>query len=204
MKRTLLTALASAVIASTALAGVIEFDMKDPKGVNNVAFHLDAPLESMGGTASGITGKVHFDPANPAATKGKIVIAVSSMSVPNAKMTEHIMGEQWMNAASYPEIVFDVKSLTDVKTVGSAVQGVANGTMTLKGVSKEMSIPVSLTYLEDAMGKRQPNTKGDILVIRSSFTLLRSDFGVNAGKNEDKVGNEVELKLSLAGFAPKS
>ncbi len=204
MKRALLAALVGTVFSASAFAAAIEFDMKDPKGVNNVAFHLDAPLESMGGTASGITGKVHFDPANPAATKGKIVVAVSSMTVPNAKMTEHIMGGQWMNAAKYPEIVFEVESLSDAKTVGGAVQGVAHGTMTVKGVAKEMSIPVSLTYLEDAMGKRQPNTKGDILVVRSSFTLLRSDFGVNAGKNEDKVGNEVELKLSLAGFAPKS
>ena len=35
----------------------LEFDFKDPKGVNNVIFKTDALLESINGTASGISGK---------------------------------------------------------------------------------------------------------------------------------------------------
>ena len=43
--------------------------------MNNAVFKLDAPLESINGSASGISGTVTFDPENPAATTGKIVVA---------------------------------------------------------------------------------------------------------------------------------
>lgn len=55
---------ASALVASAAPRS---FDFKDPKGVNNVQFNLDAPLESITGTATGISGTVMFDPAPPPA-----------------------------------------------------------------------------------------------------------------------------------------
>ena len=71
--------LALACLGSAALAAPEAFDFKDPKGVNNAAFKLDAPLEAVNGNATGISGTVTFDPADPAATQGKIVVASSSL-----------------------------------------------------------------------------------------------------------------------------
>jgi polyisoprenoid-binding protein YceI len=61
------------LIALTCLATAVHaapetFDFKDPKGVNNAVFKLTAPLETIEGSASGISGTVSFDPENPAAT----------------------------------------------------------------------------------------------------------------------------------------
>ena len=47
------------------------FDFKDPKGVNTIIFQLDALLESINGSAGGISGKVSLTD-NPAATEGSI------------------------------------------------------------------------------------------------------------------------------------
>lgn len=184
------------------MANAIDFDLKDPKGVNNIVFLIDAPLESMNGTATGISGNVSYDPAAPEATKGKVVVAVESMSVANPKMVEHMMGDKWMDAAKYPEITFELKSLSGVSKSGTKVSGTAHGVMTIKGVSKEMTAPVTLTYLEGKLAERQ-RTPGDILVVRAKFVVKRSDFGVNAGAMEDKVSDEIELSMSLAGIAPK-
>jgi len=74
MKIKFIPALIVASAAVTSLAAPIEFDFKDPKGVNNVIFKTDAPLESINGTATAISGKVTFDPANPGAVNGKIVV----------------------------------------------------------------------------------------------------------------------------------
>ena len=41
--------------------------------------------------AGGVTGTVSFDPANPAATTGKIVVATSSLTVANAMMGDHTL-----------------------------------------------------------------------------------------------------------------
>lgn len=202
MKRAITSLIAFATVAAASVAAPIQFDLKDPKGVNNIVFLLDAPLESINGTATGISGTVSFDPAKPESTSGSIAVAVGSLTVPNPKMQEHLVGDRWLNASSYPEIGFDLKKLSKVKKDGKKLNAVAHGVLTIHGVSKEMEIPVSLTYLEDMLAKRHGKQEGDILVVRSDFTVKRSDFGINSGNMEDKVSDEVALRLSLAGFAP--
>ncbi len=75
MTRHFITLLTLTTLASAAWAAPQSFDFKDPKRVNNAVFRLDAPLEAINGSANGISGTVTFDPAAPAATKGKIVVA---------------------------------------------------------------------------------------------------------------------------------
>ena len=41
----------------------------------------------------------------------------------------------------------------------------------------------------------------EVLVIRSTFTIKRSDFGINPGQMEDKVSEGIEISLSVAGAA---
>jgi polyisoprenoid-binding protein YceI len=189
-------------LAASVVAAPIEFDFKDPKGVNNVVFNTDAPLESINGTASGISGQVTFDPANPAATKGRIVVAANSLHVGNATMKEHLHGENWMNVTKFPEMTFELDSLKNVKTEGDVTTADAVGKITIKGVTKELAAPVKLTYLKDKM-KARSGKDGDLLVVRSNFAVKRSDFGINASRGEDKVSNDIELSLSVAGMAPK-
>lgn len=181
-----------------------EFDFEDPKGVNNVVFRLDAPLESISGSATGISGKVTFDPENPAGTRGRLVVRADSLHVPNPLMKEHLHGPQWMDVKRYPEIVFEAESLSDVRRQGEEVLGKVRGRMTIRGVTREMEVPVRLTYLKDRLGARtNGKMEGDLLVVRAQFSVRRSDFGINPGAPQDRVADEVELILSLAGAAPR-
>ena len=202
-KTSLNSVLVTALLSGVVLAEPLKFDFKDPKGVNNVVFKLDAPLEAINGSASGITGSVTFDPANPASTTGKIVVEAKSMTVPNSMMKDHMHGEQWMNVAQHPELTFEAKELKNVKTSGDSTTAEAVGTFTAKGVSKTLTVPIKLTYLKDKLQARQPNAKGDLLVIRSTFTIKRADYGINPGAPTDKVADEIELTLSLAGASAK-
>jgi polyisoprenoid-binding protein YceI len=199
MKTNLITLLSLTALTSVALAAPQTFDFKDPKGVNNAVFKLDAPLEAIQGSANGIAGSVTFDPANPSATKGKITIAADSLNVPNPMMKEHMHGAQWLDVAKNPEISFESKELKDVKTSGDATTANIVGTLTIKGVSKEITAPVKLTFLKDKLSQRVPNLKGDLLVIRSTFTVKRSDFEINPSAPKDKVADEIEITLSIAG-----
>jgi len=199
MKTSILGIVALTALASAALAAPQTFDFKDPKGVNNAVFKLDAPLEAIQGSANGVSGSVVFDPQNPGATTGKIVVASESLHVPNPTMKEHLHGGQWLDVREFPEITFEAKSLKNLKTSGDNTTAEAAGTLTIKGVAKEITAPVKLTYLKDKLAQRVPNMKGDLLVVRSTFTVKRSDFGINPGAPTDKVADEIELSLSVAG-----
>ena len=190
-------------LATAAYAAPQTFDFKDPKGVNNAVFKTDAPLESINGSANGISGSVSFDPENPAATTGKIVVAAESLTVPNPMMNGHLHSDKWLDAAKFPEITFEAKALKNVKTEGDVTTAEVTGTFTLHGVSKELTTPIKLTYLKDKLGSRVPNLKGDLLVIRASFVINRGDFDINKGQFEDKVSNTIDLSLSIAGASAK-
>lgn len=205
MKKLLTTGLLSLGLAAGLTAAPTSFDFKDPKGVNNVQFKLDAVLEPISGNANGITGTVSFDPAAPEATTGKIVVATKSLAVSNTMMTEHLHSGQWLDAAANPEITFELGKLTNVKTSGNATTADASGKLTIKGVTKEITAPVKLTYLADALEKRtKPGNKGDLLVVRADFTIQRADYGIQPGKNEDKVSPDIAISVAVVGSAPKS
>jgi polyisoprenoid-binding protein YceI len=201
MNNRLLTVTVLSALTSVALASPQTFDFKDPKGVNNAGFKLDAPLEAIQGNANGLSGSVTFDPENPAATKGKLVVTAASMRVPNSMMNEHLHSGQWLDAAKFPEISFETKELKNVKTSGESTTAEVVGTLTIKGVAKEITAPVKLTYLKDKLGQRVPNMKGDLLVLRSNFTIKRSDFGINPSAPKDKVSDDIELTIAVAGAA---
>jgi polyisoprenoid-binding protein YceI len=199
-----LLALAAVALTGTASAAPMTFNFKDPKGVNNAVFKLDAPLEAINGSASGVSGTVTFDPANPGATQGKIVVEAKSLHVPNPLMKEHLHGDQWLNVAKHGEITFEAKSLKNVKTAGDSTTADAVGVLTIKGVSKDVTVPVKLTYLKDKLAARTGGQmQGDLLVIRSNFSIQRADFEINPKAPADKVAETIDLTLSIAGASPR-
>ena len=202
MKLKNILTLAALITTASAYAAPQTFDFKDPKGVNNAVFKLDAPLESINGSANGVTGSVSFDPENPAATTGKIVVTTASLTVPNPMMNGHLHSDKWLDAAKFPEITFETKSLANVKTDGNVTTADATGTFTLHGVAKEITVPIKLTYLKDKLSARLPSLKGDLLVVRANFTINREDFDINKGQFTDKVSTTIDLSLSIAGASP--
>ena len=193
----------SASFAVAAFAGEETFDFKDPKGVNNVVFRTDAPLESINGTATNISGSVTFDPANPAGLKGRIVVAASSLRVPNNMMQGHLQGAQWLDVAKYPQITFETASVGNLKTEGDTTTADVTGAFTLHGVSKQITVPVKIVFLKDKLKERLPTLNGDLLVIRAEFTVKRGDYGINKGAFEDKVSDDIKLSLAIAGQSPR-
>jgi polyisoprenoid-binding protein YceI len=209
MKTTLRSSLslAAALSASALLhAAPASFDFKDPKGVNNVQFKLDAPLESITGTATGISGTVRFDATQPGATQGRIVLDAASLSVGNPLMSEHLRSDQWLDVAKHPSIVFEAVSTHNIRPQGTHILADVSGRLTVKGVTREVTVPVTFTHLPDKLGARvgDPKVKGDLLVLRTTFQINRNDFGIKAGEMTDKVAETINLSLSIAGSAPRA
>jgi polyisoprenoid-binding protein YceI len=203
----LIRALAAlSVTAIAAHAAPQSFDFKDPKGVNNVQFKLDAPLESITGTATGISGAIRFDPATPQNTQGRIVLDATSLTVGNPLMAEHLRSDQWLDVANHPTIVFEAQSATNVRRQGAEIHADVAGKLTVKGVTHNVTVPVGFTYLADNAGARvnDPKVKGDLIVLRSTFQINRSDFNIKPGEMTDNVAETISLSLSIAGASVRS
>lgn len=198
-----LTSLVSATALATALSAAPRtYDFTDPKGVNTVRFSLDAPLEAIAGAGNGVSGTVVFDPAQPAALSGAISLASASLTVPNGTMQEHLHSAGWLDVGTYPEIRFVVESVGDVVTDGATTRAQATGSLTLKGVTRSLTVPITVTHLPGKLADRTNGAlQGDLLVLRASFSIPRSAFNIMPGQATDKVAETVELSLALAGAA---
>jgi polyisoprenoid-binding protein YceI len=194
----------AALLSSHALAAEVAFDFKDPKGVNNIVFKLDGPLESISGTTNGISGTITADPANPEDIKGKIIVDAKTLTVPNPMMQEHMLGAEWLDTAKNPEITFEIKDVLNSKKDGNSGTAEVKGIFTLKGVAKEVIVPVKVTYLPGRLADRTGGKmEGDLLVVRTNFQINRGDYGIKQGENLDKVSDVIDISLALAGAAPK-
>ena len=202
MKTTLL--LSCLLLPFAATAAEQTFDFKDPKGVNTARFTLDAPLESISGNANGITGTLTIDPAKPEATKGSIVIDAKTLNVENAMMKEHMLGAEWLDVAKNPTISFTVSGLSDFKMEGDKATANVKGKFSLKGVEKEITVPANVTLLKGKLGARTGGKmQGDLMVIRTEFTIKRADYGINPKAPTDKVSDDIVINLAIAGSSPK-
>jgi polyisoprenoid-binding protein YceI len=197
--------LAAAAILFDARAESLSFDFKDPRGISNVAFSLDAPLETIHGTTKGISGTIVVDPGNLSGAKGKIVVSTRSLVVPNPLMRMHLLSKDWLNARSNPEITYEIKKVIRVrKRDADTSEAEIAGAFTLNGITKEIVAKADIIYLSGKLAEATAGKiQGDLLVVRSHFTIRRSDFGIRPGEFLDRVANEIALSVNIIGSAPR-
>ena len=202
MIKRILGTITGILLSFNVFAGSATFDFTDPSGVSNLSFDMTAPVESISGSADGISGSIDFDPAKPEATNGTISVATSSLMVPKGKMRDHIMGSMWMDAKKYPEMTFKLSGVSGLKAAGDGVfKGQANGTMTVKGVAKELNTEVTIKHLVGKLGAKLPGKKGDLLVVSGTLIVNRDAFNINAGQKLDKVANDIHIGLNFIGYS---
>ncbi|PCJ62572.1 MAG: hypothetical protein COA79_03405 [Planctomycetota bacterium] len=177
-----------------------EFDFKDPKGVQSISFALNSKMEPLNGLGSGITGKVNFDGKDFKSLKGKISLDVKSIYLPNQMMVSKLMAKMWLNVAKNPSIDINFKSVESVKKISDSEANLkVKCEISIKGVKKVQIIDVHVAYHLDGMGNRIQKKKGDLLVLKSKFSILRSDFGIMKGKYLSVVANKIEIQANLVG-----
>jgi polyisoprenoid-binding protein YceI len=111
-------------------------------------------------------------------------------------------GDKWLDVEKFPEIKFQLSRLHNIRKEKNDVIADAKGKMSIKNITIEMNIPVKITYLKDLLIKRN-RTPGDLLILRSKFIVKRDDFDIQKGESLEKVANNIEISLNLAGAAPK-
>jgi len=179
------------------------FYINDPAGRNSVTFTSTAPLEDIVGTSRQISGMIVFDPANPTkGGSGELTIAVASLNTGIPMRDEHLQGEHWLDAKKYPNIVFKINSVSNVKKVKST-DDFQTYDVTLKvelsfhGRTKKLEVPGRLTFMKESKQTKEL-MPGDLIAARASFDINLADFGVTGPKGMGLVGSKVGESINLS------
>lgn len=180
--------------------GTQTFNFEDKNGRNQVTFFSATPLEDITGTANGISGTVTFDVTNFAKTlKGNLTVKVSSMNTGIELRNQHMKGANWLNAEKFPEIVFSIKEVMNVKQVdNNKLEFKIKGDFAMHGITKEVIADAEATYL-DENEQTQRRAPGDLLGVRAKFNVKLSDFGVNNQIIGNKVADNIEVSVNIVG-----
>ena len=208
MRRTfaLTTLLAAALSATTVQYAAAEpqtFNFQDPKGVNGIAFISDSTFEPFVGMGGGVQGEVTFDPDDPAATTGELSVAVDEMSVINPTMTDHMRGEGWLEGSERPRLIVSLNEVTDHRTAEDGTQVLdMDATISLGAMEIQKPIEVSATLLPDGVEVRGGAPSGDLLVLRSTFTVDRAELGIKPDMGGEEVARSIRVIAPLTGYGP--
>lgn len=161
--------------------GTKTYTVNDNVGKNFVNFVSEAPIETINGTADGVSGTFEFDPTRVESTAGTIEVAVRTMKTANSKRDGHMYSDVWLAADTYPSVKFVVKSLKDVKLSTKDGRNVATaialGTFTCHGVSVPSSASITLTYLPES-AETKKRSPGNLVMIEASFSVTLADHKV--------------------------
>ncbi len=182
-------------------AAGLAFDFKDPKEISAVSLTLDSKLEPIVGYAKGISGSVHFDPAKPQDTTGKIAVDVSSVQFANEGYTATARGYA-LNETKYPQIFFTMRKVVSGKRLSeNEFQGIIEADFTCKGITLPLTVPVTASYFPGLAEERTNGKfKGDILVVRTHFAVSRTKLGISEGIPINLVGDSVEVRVACVGI----
>lgn len=180
--------------------GTQTFNFEDKLGRNQAAFSSSTPLEDFTGTANAISGSLSFDVNNFAKTlKGKIIVKVASINTGIELRNHHLQSANWLNASKYPDITFEIKSVSDLKqTADNKLEFKVTGNFTLHGVTKQITVDAEATYL-DENDQTRTRAPGDLLGVHAKFNVKLSDYNIDNDVIGSKVAENVDVKVNIVG-----
>ena len=193
--------LGALTVGVDAAASASDFDFKDPKEISAVSLTLDSKLEPIVGYAKGISGFVRFDPVKPQATTGKIAVDVASVQFANEGYTATARGYA-LNGEKYPQIFFTIRKVVSGGRISaSKFKGSAEADFTCKGITIPLTVPVTASYFPGLAEERTNGKfKGDVLVVRTHFSVSRTRLGISEGIPINLVGDTVDVRVACVGI----
>jgi polyisoprenoid-binding protein YceI len=142
------------------LMAFVLIDLKPVDADNSVTFIIKNFGVNTKGEFKGLKGTIKWDAANPANSSFNVSVDVNTINTGIDLRDNDLKKETYFNAEKYPTINF----------VSTTVNGDnVTGNLTIKGVTKEISIPFAVT------------PAGSGYLFEGKFSLNRKDFGVGGG-----------------------
>jgi polyisoprenoid-binding protein YceI len=121
---------------------------------------------------------------------------------PNPGITATAHGPDGFDVQRYPTIEFAVREVRKARSSGpSTYAATVVGDFTCRGVTRRLNVEATLTHLPGKAAERH-RSGTDLIVLRATFKIRRRDFGIKPRKGDEVLGEEVEVRLGIAGAAP--
>jgi polyisoprenoid-binding protein YceI len=170
------------------MSGIYEFD----RAHSNIGFRIKhMGLAEVPGNFTDYTGIIKYDGADVTKSSVEFTAKVISINTGVEARDKHLRTADFFEVDKYPEMTF--KS-TKIEKKGEN-SFVATGDFTLKGVTKQISLPFTINgFLKDA--------RGGIKMGASALTTInRQDYGLTWGKVLDNgvlsLDNNVSVNLQI-------
>jgi len=152
-----------------------------------------------------------FDPNNQDKSSVDVRIRTGSINTGSRQRDKHLKTEDWFDSKKFPEMFFSSSEILRKKD-GSYI---ARGTLSIKGIDKEIELPFKLLAVERLSDEMQ-QVFGEIDKIASFETIYaidRTEFKIGTGTNtpglaatlyRESVGNEVKISIAVEVNRKKS
>jgi len=177
------------VLAASPAMGAETFTID--KGHSEVGFQIRHMMSKVRGRFTDFEGRIEADRDKPQASSVELTIQAASIDTANASRDKDLRGADFFDVEKHPTITFKSTRMTPK---GKDAYDVT-GNLTIRGVSKEVTLPV--TFLGFMKNMRGQDTAG----FETSVTLNRKDFGIVWNRALDAggvlLGDEVYVSINL-------
>lgn len=125
---------------------------------------------------------IRFDPDAPESGAIRVEVDATSIYLEGQDAQKTLTGPNWFAAADWPRAIFESKSVRK----SDEEDYVADGTLTIRGRSVDVSLPFSLDIRDDGSARAE-----------GSLTLDRRVFNIGGGMFNDDVADQVTVTVTL-------
>jgi polyisoprenoid-binding protein YceI len=148
-------------------------------------------LTTVRGGFSGTSGVIDFDPAKPEAGGIELRIPAASVNTGDEKRDGHLRSADFLDAATYPEIVFKSTKITPK----GKDEFVVDGDLTIRGTTKPVAVNVEL------LGIAEDPRAGQRAMFDAKFSFDRTQWGLVWNMPIPSgvlVGEKIRIEASVA------
>lgn len=135
-------------------------------------------INTVTGTLTDMKGVVQFDPANLGQSRFETTVAAATIFTDNEERDTHLKNEDFFEVETYPLIRFQSES---IKKSGSGYE--VTGKLTIKDVTKEVSIPFSVVK------------SGSERTFTGNFKVNRKEFHLGESYGSFMIGSELKVEI---------
>lgn len=151
---------------------------------SELGFHATSRLANADGRFARFGGEVVADPANLTRARVSMTVEAASIDTGIGRRDNHLRSEDFLHVERFPAITFQ-----STRVEGTAPRLVLSGRLTLRGVTKDVQVPMEV------------RVTGDRLEARGQLDINRGDYGVNYDSSLNPIGQRVRITFAFRAQA---